>query len=111
MRPGLRNLRDHMSRGGAQICLLHACNRPGLSRISYVILEKGQGAFGMYNNPSSESATQHQTSWKRTGAKAGKQRPFQARVGLGIRFFLKFRFGFSVLKNFGFLDIRNQSVF
>jgi hypothetical protein len=25
--------------------------------------------------------------------------------------FLKFRFGFSVLKNFGFLDIRNQSVF
>jgi hypothetical protein len=33
-------------------------------------------------------------------------------VGLGIQFFfLKFRFGFSVLKNFGFLNIRNQSVF
>jgi hypothetical protein len=32
-------------------------------------------------------------------------------LGLGIWFFLKFRFGFSVLKNFGFLDIRNQSVF
>jgi hypothetical protein len=32
-------------------------------------------------------------------------------VGLGIRFFLKLRFGFSVLKNFGFLGIRNRSVF
>jgi hypothetical protein len=41
-----------------------------------------------------------------TSANARKRR-----VGLGIRFFLKFRFGFSVLKNFGFLDIRNQSVF
>jgi hypothetical protein len=35
----------------------------------------------------------------------------RAGVGLGIRVFLKFRFGFSVLKNFGFLNIRNQSVF
>jgi hypothetical protein len=32
-------------------------------------------------------------------------------VGLGIRFFSKLRFGFSVLKNFGFSNIRNRSVF
>jgi hypothetical protein len=31
--------------------------------------------------------------------------PFRA-AGLGIRFF-KLRFGFLILKNFGFLDIRN----
>jgi hypothetical protein len=29
----------------------------------------------------------------------------------GHSVFLKLRFGFSVLKNFGFLDIRNRSVF
>jgi hypothetical protein len=33
-----------------------------------------------------------------------------ARAGHSV-FFLKLRFGFPVLKNFGFLDIRNQSVF
>jgi hypothetical protein len=36
-------------------------------------------------------------------------RPFS--LGLGIRFFSKLQFGFSVLKNFGFSDIRNRSVF
>jgi hypothetical protein len=30
---------------------------------------------------------------------------------VGHLIFLKLRFGFSVLKNFGFLDIRNRSVF
>jgi hypothetical protein len=33
-----------------------------------------------------------------------------ARAG-HLVFFLKLRFGFSVLQNFGFLDIRNRSVF
>jgi hypothetical protein len=37
--------------------------------------------------------------------------PGVARLGLGIRFFSKLRFGFSVLKNFGFSNIRNRSVF
>jgi hypothetical protein len=39
------------------------------------------------------------------------ERRRSAHVGLGIRFFSKLRFGFSVLKNFGFSNIRNRSVF
>jgi hypothetical protein len=38
-------------------------------------------------------------------------KPLTASTRAGHSIFLKFRFGFLVLKNFGFLDIRNQSVF
>jgi len=44
--------------------------------------------------------------------RGGTRLPAKARnVGLGIRFFSKLRFGFLVLKNFGFSNIRNRSVF